>query len=83
MSKTWVIIICIVALLALGAFDYYLYTDDIPGNSITQIIRSFVTVSALVPGAIGFVGGFLFSHFMEGIGYGPKAIFKSIKGLVK
>ena len=56
-----------IALIAIGiiVWDVALYSDNIPGNSITQVIRSIVEGSPLAAGALGFVLGAIFMHFFD------------------
>ena len=52
-------------ILAVFVFDVYLYSDGVPGNSITQVIITASGVSNLVPWAVGFLMGFLAAHFFD------------------
>lgn len=47
------------------AWDCYLYMDDVPGNSISQVIIELSEKSRLVAAFVGFLFGFLTSHFFD------------------
>lgn len=53
-----------ITLIILG-FDAFLYSDGVPGNSISQTIIYYGQKSMLVPGFVGFGMGFLFAHFFD------------------
>lgn len=59
----WFAIILIV--IEILAFDAYLYLDNIPGNSITQVMVALISTSPLFAGFVGFCFGFLFCHFFD------------------
>lgn len=65
MSKG-LILKCILGIfvLILG-FDAYLYSDGVPGNSISQVIIHYGEKSMLVPWFIGLIMGFLGAHFFD------------------
>lgn len=63
-TKTVGIIIIATFALILG-FDAYLYSDGIPGNSISQVIIEWSDKSALVPWFVGLLMGFLGGHFFD------------------
>lgn len=65
MSKARVMLICVLIFAAIMGFDAYLYSDGVAGNSITQSVIYFASKSALVPAFIGFLMGFLMSHFFD------------------
>lgn len=65
MSKLRVAISIILIFLAIMAYDVYLYTDNIEGNSITQVIIWLTDLSPLMPFAGGYLMGFLTCHFWE------------------
>jgi hypothetical protein len=54
-----VIFVCIIG------FDIWLYSDEVPGNSISQVIIDASTVSPLVPWFIGLLMGFTSAHFFD------------------
>jgi len=61
--KTWVFIFFSAAILV--SVDVYLYTDNIPGNSISQVIISAAEQSMLIPWFVGFVMGALTFHWFD------------------
>lgn len=65
MSKSRVMLFCFLIFAAIMGFDAFLYSDGVPGNSITQSIIYYASKSALVPYFIGFLMGFLASHFFD------------------
>lgn len=65
MAKPTVRIIIVTVFIAVLGFDAYLYSDNIPGNSISQVIIEASDKSKLVPAFVGFLFGFLTSHFFD------------------
>ena len=65
MSKRTVLIISVLIFAAIMGFDVYLYSDGIPGNSISQTVIYYGQKSMLIPWAIGFLMGFLAAHFFD------------------
>lgn len=65
MKKSTIGLIIIGITLAILGFDGYLYSDGVPGNSISQTIIYYGQKSMLVPYFIGFGSGFLASHFFD------------------
>lgn len=61
----------VVTLIAFGIFaliiaiDIHLYRDNVPGNSFTQIIRAKAKKYLIIAWAIGFLMGYLTSHFFD------------------
>lgn len=51
--------------MAIAGFDIYLYSDNVPDNSISQIVIWLSHTVPLVPAAIGFFMGGLFFHFFD------------------
>lgn len=65
MSSILILLIVIfVALVIIAWVDYLRYTDDVPGNSITQIIRRAAKSYPIVPALIGYVLGFVSSGLL-------------------
>lgn len=54
-----VIFVCIIG------FDIWLYSDGVPGNSISQVIIAAAEKSPLVPWFVGFLFGALTMHFFD------------------
>lgn len=50
---------------AIIGYDVWLYSDGIPGNSISQVIIELSGVSPLVPWFVGFLFGALTMHFFD------------------
>lgn len=65
MTKNKVAISILLIFLAIVAYDVYLYSDGIPGNSISQVIIDLSEKSHLVPFFIGFLMGGLALHFFD------------------
>lgn len=65
MTSKQVAISIIVIFLAIIGYDVWLYSDGIPGNSISQVIIDLSAVSPLVPWLIGFIMGGLTFHFFD------------------
>lgn len=65
MKKKFVYIFIGVIFLLVVLFDIYLYSDGVPGNSITQVIIEASKASMLVPWGIGLLMGFLGAHFFD------------------
>ncbi len=65
MTKRKVLITIALIAVAILAWDAMLYADNVPGNSITQVIRSIVEGSPLAAGALGFFLGAIFMHFFD------------------
>ena len=49
--------------IAILIWDVWLYSDEIPRNSITQVIIDLTAKSPMTPALIGFFTGLLFGHF--------------------
>lgn len=58
-------IVIILVFVGILAFDAYLYSDGIPGNSISQVIIEWSDKSKLVPWFVGLLMGFLGAHFFD------------------
>jgi len=65
MTKRKVLLTIALIAIAIIAWDVALYSDDIQGNSITQVIRSIVMNSPLAAGALGFLFGAGMFHFLD------------------
>lgn len=59
----WVFILCVFAFIV--GFDIYLYTDNIEGNSISQVIIDGTAASPLVAWFTGMIMGGLAVHWFE------------------
>lgn len=59
----WLFIFAIIACIA--GFDVMLYSDDVIGNSITQVLIAFIGSSPLAAGGVGFIFGALFFHLFD------------------
>jgi len=65
MKPKQVAISIVLIFAAIIAYDIWLYSDGVPGNSISQVIIDLSAISPLVPAFIGFLCGFLFAHFWD------------------
>lgn len=65
MSKRLVLISIFAVFFAIIGYDVYLYSDSIDGNSITQVIISTTHDYPILAWAIGFLMGYLTSHFYD------------------
>lgn len=65
MKPKQVAISILLIFFAIIAFDVWLYSDGVPGNSITQVIIAYSELSPLLPFFIGFLMGFLAAHFFD------------------
>lgn len=65
MSRRTVLLIAAGLFIGIFAWDAALYMDDVPGNSITQIVVSLSKEYPVVPAGIGFFMGALFMHFFD------------------
>jgi len=65
MTKKTVFLICIGIFAGILGFDGYLYTDGVPGNSISQTIIYFSHKCLLIPWFIGGLMGFLSAHLFD------------------
>lgn len=65
LSRNKVGLIIIAVFVLIMAFDAFLYSDGLPGNSITQTIIHYSEKSKLVPYFIGYLMGFLAAHFFD------------------
>lgn len=63
MSKKTVIAIMIAATVAIIGWDVWLYFDDVPGNTISQIVITGSESSPYVPLGLGLFIGWLIGHF--------------------
>ena len=68
MKPKHVFFACLGIIAAVLAWDVFLYTDNVAGNSISQVIWDWSRAAPILPAMIGFVVGFLFCHFF---GDGP------------
>lgn len=65
MTRARVLLACAAIIAVIFALDVYLYSDSLPGNSITQIVIWATEKTPLVPWLIGFTMGFLTAHFFD------------------
>lgn len=65
MSTRKVLFAIIGITLSILAFDVYLYSDGVPGNSLSQTIIEYGRTSMLVPWFVGLVMGFLAAHWFD------------------
>lgn len=65
MKPKHVILIALLIFLAIIGWDVYLYSDNIEGNSITQVVRGIIKDNPLASAALGFLFGALFIHFTD------------------
>jgi hypothetical protein len=65
MSKKQVLSSCFLIFLIVIFWDGYLYLDGIPSNSITQSVIFYSTLYPILPWGIGFLMGYLTSHFFD------------------
>jgi hypothetical protein len=73
MSRTLVAIIALgIIPAAIIGFDIWLYIDNVPGNSISQVIIWLTSFSPLVPFMFGFFMGALIVHWFEAYFYKRK-----------
>lgn len=65
MSKTKILYLILAVFVFILGFDVYLYSDGVPGNSISQVIIYYSQKSLLLPWFVGLVMGFLGAHFFD------------------
>ena len=63
MSKTWVKITMAALFLGILGWDAWLYFDDVPGNTITQIFREAASQYVYVTVLFSLFIGWLIGHF--------------------
>lgn len=65
MKINTILLIIVGVFVAILGFDIYLYSDGVPGNSISQVIIHYSEKSMMLPWFIGLVMGLLASHFFD------------------
>lgn len=72
MTKKAVAVTAIAIFLSILIWDAFLYADNVPGNSITQVVIASSKEYPLIPYFIGFLMGFLAAHFFDTSSQGDK-----------
>lgn len=65
MSKRLVLLSIFAIFFGIIGYDIFLYADNIPGNSITQVVISTTHDYPILAWAIGFLMGYLTAHFYD------------------
>lgn len=65
MTPSKVLLSCLAIFAAIIAYDVYLYSDGVAGNSITQSVIYYSDIYPILPWVIGFLMGYLVSHFWD------------------
>lgn len=79
MTKKTVFLSIVGIFVAILAYDAYLYTDGVPGNSISQTIIFYSHKCLLIPWGIGMLMGFLGAHLFDSYSE-PTNIHNQYKG---
>lgn len=63
MAPTAVALICTLIFLAIIVWDVYLYLDNRPRNSISQVVIDLSKKNQTLPWFVGFLMGWLVGHW--------------------